>query len=246
VNKTLIAEKVRKIALGQFVYRNAIPSLGNYWAAQLTEELTNIPNRSFTVLAAGTADADVTVSGEIVVIARTVRVYTRLVRTSDWSVTASLHIDFEHNEFFTELLADGGSGSSSVARDSYEPDSQNNPIAVEIGANNSVPVINRTIHNGDDQDFFLLVPDKNGALVIETTGSIDTYMELYDTNSPGKLSENDDGGSGNNARIRQTVRSGGRYIAKVRGYDSSETGSYGFRAYFIEQILTGEYEEDDD
>jgi serralysin len=70
-------------------------------------------------------------------------------------------------------------------------------------------------------------------------------MELYDAETRAELAEDDDGGSGGNARIRYTVRAGGRYIARVRGY-SGETGSYGFRAYIVEQVRLSpdEYEED--
>ena len=50
LNKKLIAGKAGKIAIGQFAYRgNAVP-FGAYWINQLTGELANIPNRSYTVL----------------------------------------------------------------------------------------------------------------------------------------------------------------------------------------------------
>jgi hypothetical protein len=116
---------------------------------------------------------------------------------------------------------------------------------VELGVNEGASVVSRTIHNSDDHDYFLLVPDRAGILIMETTGNMDTYMELYDIDSGEYLEENDDSGSGGNARIRQTAGPGKRYIAMVRSY-GSETGSYGFRAYLNGQVHTApdEYEED--
>jgi hypothetical protein len=70
-------------------------------------------------------------------------------------------------------------------------------------------------------------------------------MELYDAASRRELVSNDDGGSGSNARIRQQVRSGERYVARVRGY-GNETGNYGFRAWISETISADEYEDDND
>ncbi|MDR2134781.1 MAG: PPC domain-containing protein, partial [Treponema sp.] len=97
----------------------------------------------------------------------------------------------------------------------------------------------------NDEDFFLLVPDRDGMLVMETTGNIDTCMELYDAASREMLSDDDDGGSGGNARIRHSAAAGSRYIARVRGFDH-ETGGYGFRAWLAEPVRPDEYENDDD
>jgi hypothetical protein len=253
IHKKLSAEGTPKAGVGQFTYRDSIPSLGVYWNTQLIQELTNIPNRSWTLLSGPAADAEWTVSGEIVEIANTVRLYTRLVRTRDRAIQAGVQSDIPRDEFIADMLSDGGSGgrgggggSSSISRDAYEPDSRENPLAVEIGANAEAPYINRTIHASSDEDFFLLTPDRDGSLTAETSGSIDTYMEFYDAASWTKLSEDDDGGSSGNARIRQTVRAGSRYVAKVRGY-SGDTGSYGFHAYITGQVrpTPDEYESDD-
>jgi hypothetical protein len=244
LNGRIAAEQGGKVVITQFVYRNNIPQLGAYWATQLVEELTNIPNRSYIVLVGDSAD--LIVSGEIVEIAGTMRIYTRLVRSSDRSIVANFHSDVERDDFIIGMLDGGESGgSSSVFRDLHEPDSFENPQTIEISTVGEGPVVNRTIHASGDEDFFLLEPARDGSLTLETTGSMDTVMELYDAVSRNSLSENDDGGSGNNARIRYTVRAGTRYIAKVRGY-SSATGNYGFRASIIEQaqILPDEFEED--
>ncbi|MDR1948419.1 MAG: PPC domain-containing protein [Spirochaetaceae bacterium] len=239
-----------KINVGSWAHEDSIPALSSFWAAQLAEELANIPGRSFVLLPGGSGAADWTISGEIVEIAGTVRIYTRLIRSGDRSITVSLHSDFVYDEYFSEMLAHqgGGRSSPSVARDSYEPDSPENPLAAEIADSDGGPLINRTLHGRSDEDFFLLTPDREGVLTMETTGSIDTLMEFYEAGSRETLAENDDGGSGGNARIRYTVRAGGRYIAKVRGYDSDDTGNYGFRAWLVEQVRQApdEYENDDD
>jgi hypothetical protein len=125
--------------------------------------------------------------------------------------------------------------------------SMSNPMLYEIGVDDNTPVVNRTL-GGGDEDFFLLLPANNGRLTMETTGRTDTYMEFYDAETRELLAEDDDGGQGTNARIRYTVQGGRRYIAKVRGYSSSEAGSYGFRAYLPSQarLAPDEYEPDDD
>jgi hypothetical protein len=249
INKKLTDQKAGKVGLYQWASGDSVPALGVYWAAQLTEELTNIPERSFILLRGGPAAADWTISGEIIEAAGVIRVYTRLFRSATNSIEASLHADFERTEHLAAMLAAGGPGrgSSAAARDAYETDSWENPYVVEIASGDGGPLTSRTLHSENDEDFFLLAPDKDGLLTLETTGNTDTCMELYEAASQNKLDDNDDGGSGDNARIRYSVRAGVRYIAKVKGYDG-ETGNYGFRAYLSEPVRAepDEYEADDD
>jgi hypothetical protein len=246
LQKKIPAEGDPKVALSVWTYNDSAPAFSFYWAAQLTGELANIPDRSFVLVSGGTADW--IVSGEIAGIANIIRVYTRLIRSGDRSIAASFHADFTLNEYIAEMLAGGGGRSSSPAlRDAYEPDSLENPPDAEIAGDNSGPVLNRTLHTETDEDFFLLRPDKEGELTMETTGSIDTYMELYNAASRERLSSDDDGGSGNNACIRYQARSGEQYVVKIRGYDGN-TGSYGFRAWLTEPFRNDpdEYEDDND
>ena len=242
LNKKLIAGKAGKIAVGQFAYKgNAVP-IGSYWINQLTGELANIPNRSYIVLSAGVAGADWTITGEIIDTADgAVRFYTRLIRTEGRAIEASFHFDFERNEQIAALLVSEGSQGAS---DTLEPDSFENPVEISINAN--APIVIRALHSGDE-DFFLLLPANDGSLIVETTGSTDTFMELYNADTRQKLAEDDDGGRGANARIRYNVQAGQRYIAKVRGYDG-ETGAYGFRAYIHVRVylIPDEYEPDND
>jgi hypothetical protein len=234
LNRKLIEGKAGKIAVGQFPYRGAVVPLGSYWINQLTGELSNIPNRSYIILSGAPTGADWTISGEIIEVATdTIRLYTRLIRTEDRAVEASFQFDLERNAQIIGMLisveSQSGGRSSSTPVDALEPDSFDSPVPYEIGADENAQVVNRTLHSGDE-DFFLLIPAGDGQLVMETTGSTDTYMEFYNAETQEKLAQNDDGGVGSNARIRQSVEAGKRYIAKVRGYDGA-TGSYGFRAY---------------
>jgi hypothetical protein len=247
MQKKIPAAGTPKIVLGQWSYRDSVPVLGLYWAAQLTGELANIPGRSFILVSGGAASPDWTVSGEIIEVPGIIRVYTRLIRSGDHTVEASFHTDLAVNADLAGMLSSGGSETSSpVIRDAYEFDSMENPLAVEIATGEDGPAVsNRTIHAENDEDFFLLTVDRDGVLTIETTGSMDTYMELYAPESGNPLDTNDDGGSGSNARIRRQVRSGDYYLVKVRGYEN-ETGNYGFRAWMAEAITPDEYENDDD
>jgi len=125
--------------------------------------------------------------------------------------------------------------------------SWDNPISCEIGdGEDNAVVVNRTLQQGDE-DYFLLIPEKDSRLTIETTGRTDTYIELYDAERE-LLDENDDGGQNLNARIRYNVIAGNRYIALVRGYNQNVTGSYGFRAFFpgTNILLPDEYEPNDE
>jgi hypothetical protein len=248
INKKIPAGAAQKIAIGQWVYRNSIPPLGFYWAIQLTEELTNLPGRSFTLVPGGAAGADLVISGEVVEIAGVIRIYTRLTRTSNNTIESSLHWDFAATpNLIAMLLSGGGGSSSSLPWDSYEIDSREYPVLVEIAVGGNGTLINRTIHDENDADYFLLIPEQEGFLVMETTGDMDTVMEFFNADSDRSLDDDDDGGSGGNARIRYEVQAGRRYIAKVDGY-SDDTGSYGFRAYLVQQIRLDpdEYEADND
>ena len=246
INRKLSSERAVKIAIGQFTLQNSISSLSSYWSSHLTEELTNIPDRSFIVLSGGPAGADWTVSGEIIEVAGIIRIYTRIIRSSDRSIAASFHSDFELDEYLDGMLSSGNSGtgrSSYTPMDSWEPDSWDDPVPVTIttvdAVTETIPSISRSFHNNDDKDFFILLPDRDGCLTMETTGSLDTLMELYDADTRESLASDDDSGSSYNARINYNVQAGKRYIVKLEEYDGG-TGYYSFRAYFCNRTNDGD------
>ncbi len=163
INKKLVDEKAQKVSVSRFVFGSGPVSFGNYLLNQLVQELANT-NKPYIILSGGTSGAEWTISGEIIQAANVIRVYTRLSRQSDMAVAAVFNSDFERTPQIIQMLAlqDGGS-SSSILPDNFEPDSWDNPSAVEIGADRTVPVISRTIHEdsvqGGDEDFFLIVPE---------------------------------------------------------------------------------------
>ena len=68
-----------------------------------------------------------------------------------------------------------------------------------------------------------------GIVVVQTSGSIDTYMEAYDSRY-NVIAEDDDSGSGYNARIEIIAEANQTYSFVVRGYSSQEAGSYSILA----------------
>jgi len=60
----------------------------------------------------------------------------------------------------------------------------------------------------------------NFILTIETLGTTDTYLELYDAQQ-NLISKNDDGGSNSNAKIELLVPRGGNYLVKLRGFEDA-------------------------
>ncbi len=248
INKKLVDEKAQKVFVSRFVFGNGAVSFGNYMLNQLIQELANT-NKPYIILSNGPSGAEWTISGEIIQAANVIRVYTRLIRQSDMSIAAVFNSDFERTQQIIQMLAlQGGGSSSSILPDNFEPDSWDNPAAVEIGADETVPVIDRSIDGtqGGDEDFFLIVPEQDGRLTMETTGGMDTYMHLYNADTREEFTDNDDGGSNTNAKITYNVRSGQRYIVKVRGYSSDTTGNYGFRSFFQQQSASDQFEPNDE
>ncbi len=122
-------------------------------------------------------------------------------------------------------------GYSSERTGSYgfevSSESLGDPIPYALGNVNAAETVRQRLGSG--RDLFLLTPDSNGMLVMETYGSIDLVLELYDAETYEKIASDDDSGEDTNARIMQEVERGKRYLARVRAY-SDDNGEYGFRA----------------
>ena len=235
IHSKLSEKRAEAIFIGQFTFQSSVPTFISYWINQLTDDLVNMRGRSYRVLSGNAQNADWTISGEIVQISNIIRVYTRLVRVSDRAIEGSFTSSFLRDSHISEMLSGsnsgGGSGGTSAASaDPLEWDDWDSPVLYELGTDANVSVINRTLTE-DDEDFFLIIPEFNGRLTAETTGSTDTYMFLYDYESEEELASNDDGGSNTNSRITYNVSAGVSYLVVVCGYNSSVTGPYGFRAY---------------
>ena len=66
---------------------------------------------------------------------------------------------------------------------------------------------------------------QSGILTVETTGSTDTYIEVY-TNSFEFIDADDDSGQNTNAKIEMDIMSGDSFLFKVTGYDEEITGAF--------------------
>jgi len=82
-----------------------------------------------------------------------------------------------------------------------------------------------------EEYWYSVSPAGTGFLTVETTGSVDTYLEAYDA-SRKLIDEDDDGGDNGNAKLDLFVESGKTYLFLLRGYDENETGPYSIRALF--------------
>ncbi|MHC6201583.1 hypothetical protein ACYULU_00110 [Breznakiellaceae bacterium SP9] len=219
-----------RVSVGPFYLNDADTGLGSYWTGALagalagTLRITMGPDRGDLPAAAYILQGGLLEAGDIV------RVYTQLVETGDRTLVHVWNTDFVRSPFI-ETLIQTVTGSSTVRRDRYEPDSKSSPVAAAIGG----PELARSIHDRTDHDWFRLSPDKTGLLVLETSGSLDTYMKLYDGDSGAQLKSNDDGGQRGNARIEWSAEAGRTYIAEVYGLNGSDIGQYGFMASFEEE-----------
>ena len=93
-----------------------------------------------------------------------------------------------------------------------------------------------------DNDWFKFQTSTSGAYVIETHGSTDTYMTLYQSNQTTVIENDDDSGSGTCSKITRTLSASTWYYVKVRGYSSSTTGSYTIDVTEEVQLLSTRHE----
>jgi len=107
---------------------------------------------------------------------------------------------------------------------SFEAIFGENVQALGIGAS----PIGKVLGEGDEH-WFSVRANQSGFLIVQTTGSTDTYMMAYDSQR-NLIMQNDDGGEGLNARIELRVDAREHYLFMVRGYSEYSTGSYAITA----------------
>jgi hypothetical protein len=215
----------KTIEVSAFVSSEMESPLGNYWRQSILGLLAG--SGTFTVLAPNsTVRGDYVLSGEIIDLGQTVRIFTRIIDRNSSTVLGSWSSDLGKTPFLEGLLA-APDGSVYVARDSYEEDTRENPVEAIING----PAISRTLHR-EDTDWFAVRTEESALVVFETTGSVDTVMELYDERN--RLAYDDDGGEGENARISYQLNAGTSYVVMVKAYSSRETGRYEFSARILE------------
>ena len=82
------------------------------------------------------------------------------------------------------------------------------------------------IVNAAEIDLFRFVIQTPGLYTIETSGSTDTYMNLFGPDSQSQaIAEDDDSGASRNSRLQQQLNVG-EYFVRIRHYDSAGTGAY--------------------
>ncbi|THB62732.1 MAG: hypothetical protein D6B26_06950, partial [Spirochaetaceae bacterium] len=110
-----------------------------------------------------------------------------------------------------------------AVRDDLEPnDSFDSATAIEP---NTSPTRASFSPQGDI-DYYRFILGEAATVEIETTGNIDTYLYLYDSQR-NQLATDDDGGSNYNARIQQYLAPGEYWIqAEPLGGDADEQEQY--------------------
>ena len=76
-----------------------------------------------------------------------------------------------------------------------------------------------------DRDYFRINLERAGTLLLETTGSVDTFGTLRNARGA-EIDADDDNGVRRNFRIATDSLSAGAYYLEVRGYSDSHTGAY--------------------
>lgn len=77
-----------------------------------------------------------------------------------------------------------------------------------------------------EEDLFRFVVEDSGTYVVQTAGSTDIVMSLFGPDSATNLvGEDDDGGTGTNARISAVLQPGD-YYTRVRHYNPASRGEY--------------------
>jgi hypothetical protein len=96
--------------------------------------------------------------------------------------------------------------------------------------------------DSSDQDWYQVEVPAAGVLAINTTGSVDTLLELYNAQG-NRLASDDDSGDGNNARIRQSINAAGTVFIKASAYSGS--GNYVLQTRMQAPLGRDAFEPDD-
>jgi hypothetical protein len=79
--------------------------------------------------------------------------------------------------------------------------------------------------SGGEEYWYSIRSAQSGYVTVETSGNIDTYLEVYDS-SYNLFSQDDDGGEGSNAKIVIIASAGTTFFYKLKGYSSIVSGPY--------------------
>lgn len=140
------------------------------------------------------------------------------------------------DDLWTQVINSGYMFYVSVTRyednfptSSYEGEwhSYQRPSAIQMSLSGKYT---RELTPGDCYWFVFTAP-QNATFIFETSGSTDTYGELFSQMVSGRISEgrityNDDGGEGNNFKITYSMNKGNVVYLRVRGYNWDRTGEF--------------------
>ena len=159
----------------------------------------------------------------------------------DGRILASSRLRIERSPDLIDALRPAGSHVSAAAADTQDvTDDPDTAVPVTVGE----VAADLSLETEGDEDWFSFVADGTversdevPAVHAFTTGTTDTYIEVYGPDTwTALIGQNDDEPGSTNASITFAVEPGSRYWIKVRGFGGSATGPYTFhlaRATFV-------------
>ena len=117
---------------------------------------------------------------------------------------------------------------TSSSGDAYDPGDDTPAGGTSITPSSSLSTHGgHTLSSTDTYDFFKVELSAGYKYVFETTGSMDTYGDLFDsTTLANNVACNDDGGVDRNFKIEYIPESSGTYYLRIRAYKVGTVGSY--------------------
>ncbi|WP_143305714.1 pre-peptidase C-terminal domain-containing protein [Marispirochaeta aestuarii] len=202
--------------------------LGDYLAASLPVRMSRRSGHSISVYSRPGAGF-YSISGKVFRIGDALDLFITL-HDQDGRVVTGKELRLPLSPGLEELLVPANYGGGG---DLYEPDSGSSPLVLSPGD----VLDDRTLDPEGDRDWFAFTLPENAEpsiLTVQSTGDLDTYIEVYrngDLTDP--VLENDDSDD-QNARVSVDIAPGETIVIALRGYDDSETGSYKLISRFEE------------
>ena len=171
---------------------------------------------------------DYAVRGRLFQAEASIIIVLQVVELETSNVVRGIETGFGTSPWVEELLAIAGPTAGGFS-DAYEPDSLSEAYHLAPGES----VENRSLTEGDEDWFVFEANDIDGQTLYTagTSGSVDTYIEVYGPDDPyALLAENDDA-SDANAEATVIVEPGQIIWIKVRGYSSDSVGGYSFYTF---------------
>jgi hypothetical protein len=224
--KTISANTKPLVSVGNFTFQGMITNLGILMNQNIINALSINSGGAYQVISAPTMNAsssrraDYQITGEIIDLGQTLRIYTRLLNAADNAIVYSWQTDFQKTMPLMDMI--NVSGGVSLPMDVFEIDSIDNPVRVNLGEESFV----RNIHSENDEDWFVFTSAKDAIILFKVFGrdEFDNRMEIYNAHKS-EIASNDDYGEGYDAGIIHSFQSGETVYIKVFGYDD-ETGTY--------------------